>query len=177
MKKMACIILIALLSFASNNTTYADGPLEEKHHNVLIESNLSYLLLSALSTNESNVLLVLPLYSQIACTPLVGMDVSLVFIFNENEKTTEDNAMLLMEAGVSIHPNRSLHGWTIGVLPGLIYSFDSRTAGFSVLVNGGYQWVLGNGLVLGALVGGRYVRIDGYMVIPDIALNIGWKIK
>ncbi len=177
MKKMACAILTLIMLIVISRNAYANGPVEQRNHPVLVESNISYLLLSALSTNAGNVLLVLPIYSQMACTPFVSLDVSFVYIYNRNEKTIEDNSMLLTEAGISIHPGRSLQGWTIGLLPGLVYSFDSRKAGFSVLMNGGYQWIFGNGLVLGALAGGRYVYIDGYMVIPDIALNIGWKIK
>ena len=48
--------------------------------------------------------------------------------------------------------------------------------GFAAAISGGYQWILNKGLVLGVMLGGRYIYIDGTMVIPDLALNLGWKL-
>jgi len=69
---------------------------------------------------------------------------------------------------------RRLNGFTVGLLPGFIYSFDSKRPGFSFSVNSGYQWIIGKGLVVGTLIGGRYIYIDGTLIIPDLSCNIGW---
>jgi hypothetical protein len=84
--------------------------------------------------------------------------------------------MVLFDLGASFHFGAGLQGWVIGLTPGVFYSFDSRLAGFSASIKSGYQWVLEKGLVLGVMLGGRYIYLDGTLVIPDLALNLGWRL-
>lgn len=142
----------------------------------LVETNTAYLALSALSTNQKNVFLILPAKSQILVVEYFSVDPSLLFIYNKNATYSEENLMFLAELGASFHLGGRLKGWTIGLSPGVFYSFDSRLTGFAAAIKGGYQWVFEKGLVLGVMLGGRYIYIDGTMLIPDLALNLGWKL-
>jgi len=141
-----------------------------------VETNVAYLALSALSTSPKNTFLVLPLKSQIMVTEKISIDPSLLFVYNKNAANEEENFMVLFELGASFHFNDGLEGWTMGLSPGVFYAFDSRLVGFAAAIKGGYQWVLGKGLVLGLMLGGRYIYIDGTLVLPDLALDLGWKL-
>ncbi len=132
--------------------------------------------MSALSTSPKNIFLVLPVKSQILVAKNFSIDPSLLFIYNKNAANNEENLMALFELGASLHFGGGLKGWTIGLAPGVFYSFDAKLTGFAAAVKGGYQWVLGKGLVLGVVLGGRYIHMDGTLIIPDLALDLGWKL-
>ncbi|HPE88977.1 MAG TPA: hypothetical protein P5298_01705 [Spirochaetia bacterium] len=141
-----------------------------------IETNLAYIALGAFSSAGGNVFIVAPLYSQLRVFGRFSVDLAAAYIYNSHPTLETPSAMILAEAGASYHPSASIGGWTFGLLPGFVYSFDSRTAGFSASLNCGYKWVIGNGLILGALTGARYVWIDGYIVLPDLAISLGYRL-
>lgn len=141
-----------------------------------IETNLAYIALGAVSCTGGNVFIVAPLYSQLRVFGRFSVDLASAYIYNSHPTLATPSSMILAEAGASYHPSGAIRGWTFGLLPGVTYSFDSRIAGFSISANCGYKWVIGNGLILGALTGARYVWIDGYIVLPDLAISLGYRL-
>jgi hypothetical protein len=141
-----------------------------------IETNLAYITLGLVSSTGGNAFYVAPLYSQLRIFGRFSVDLAATYIFSRDAVLQTPSSMILAEVGASYHPSASIHGWTFGLLPGFVYSFDSNMAGFSASLNCGYKWVLGDGLILGALTGLRYVWIDGYLVLPDLAISLGYRL-
>ena len=165
------VFIFVLLLFS--NFIYADVPKNNKEYSA--ETNLAYIALSAVSINQNNIFLVSPLYLQLKIFDYISLNPTLVHIYNNNNKTDTISSMVLFEFGVAFHPKNTIQGWNFGLHPGLVYSFDSNIAGLSILLNGGYKWLIGKNLILGALAGVRYVYIEGHLIIPDLALKIGYK--
>lgn len=138
-------------------------------------TNLAYLTLSAVSTNPRNALIILPAEAQIAITERLSLRPALTFVYSGNSETESPSALLLAECGISFAPWRTgLHGWHLGVSPGIGYAFDSRKVAAVASVEGGYQWRLRQGLFLGVAGGGKYVWQNGSLVMPDLKVRIGW---
>ncbi len=172
MRALAMMLIASLIVCApALQAQEADGGAEYS-----IETNLAYIALGAFSSTGGNVFIVAPLYSQLRVLGRFSVDLAAAYIYNSRPTLETPSSMILAEAGASYHPSGSIRGWTFGLLPGLTYSFDSRIAGFSISANCGYKWVIGNGLILGALTGARYVWIDGYIVLPDLAISLGYRL-
>jgi hypothetical protein len=140
-----------------------------------ITTNLAYLTLSAVSTNSNNIFLIVPLEAQIMVGNRISVNPSLTFLYFGNPQNNYDGALILGECGVGYHSEKeNLYGWSAGISPGLAYAFDAKLFGFVLSAEAGYQWALGNGLLLGVSGGGKYIWMDGDMVIPDLKLRIGY---
>jgi hypothetical protein len=133
-----------------------------------IASNAAYLGLSAISTNANNVFLVVPLETQIKLSDYLSLNPSLTFVYY-------GSTLLLGECALAFHPEgRGLSGWNLALSPGLAYAFDSRLVGLVVSAEGGYQWVLGRGLLLGLGGGAKFIWINGQLWLPDLKLRLGY---
>jgi hypothetical protein len=171
------ILLLCLLVYFLPGQLIAENTTEREFQGLLIETNTAYLALSALSSNSNNLFLIIPVYMQIPVTSFLSIDPSIVVIHNERVQTSYTGTMMLTELGCSYHPgNRGLYGWSVGLLPGFVCSFDTAQYGFTLSANIGYQWLFDAGLVLGLFVGGRYIYINGTLIIPDLAITAGWRI-
>lgn len=166
--------LSALLAVFFCSSLYSEPTSDRFRVAALVETNTAYLALSALSTSSKNIFLILPVKSQILIAEKLSVDPSLIFVYNKNSSSQEENLMALIELGASFHFGGGLKGWTIELSPGAFYSFDSQMIGFTAALKAGYQWILNIGLVLGIMLGGRYIYIDGTMIIPDLAVDFGW---
>lgn len=170
MKKSVIVLLIVSLSaigaFAEDTTA---------SRKVVLETNLAYLGLSAFSTNGSNMFLVIPLEAQVMISDRISVNPSLTFLYFGNSGGISDGSMLLGECGIGYHSGREvLCGWSAGISPGLAYAFDSKLFAFVLSGELGYQWILGKGLFLGLSGGGKYIWMNGNLVIPDLKLRIGY---
>jgi len=173
-RKLKCLSMLAAFFFSQS--LYSMPVSGRFRVEALVETNTAYLALSALSTNPKNIFLVVPIKSQILVTENISVDPSLLFIYNKSATYSEENLMFLVELGASFHFGGRLKGWNIVVSPGVLYSFSAQMTGFAAAISGGYQWILNKGLVLGVMLGGRYIYVDGTLIIPDLALNVGWRL-
>ncbi len=142
---------------------------------VALGTNLAYWGLSAISTNGSNIFLVVPLEAQVMIGGTLSVNPGLTFLYYSNSTNKYGGSLILGECGVGYHfGKRSLSGWSLGLSPGLAYSFDSKLFGFVLSAEAGYQWIVGRGLFLGLSSGGKYIWMDGSMIMPDLKLRIGY---
>jgi len=141
---------------------------------LIVDTNLAYLALSALSTNADNLFLILPLEAQLPMNARFGLIPSLTFIYFGKAGSLSGGAMLLGECGISYRPEAlGSCGWCFELSPGIAYAFDSRLAGLVVSGGIGYQWLLGKGLFLGLSGGGKYIYMEGTLLMPDLKLRLG----
>lgn len=142
---------------------------------IVLTTNAAYLGLSAISINGSNTLLILPMEAQVAVHRSFSINPSLTFLYFNNTNYSNNGFLILTECGIGYHPEgEKLNGWSLGLSPGIAYAFDAKLAGFVVSVEAGYQKIFGRGFVLGISGGGKYIWMDGDMVIPDLKLRIGY---
>ena len=142
---------------------------------LIIDTNLAYLSLGALSTNADNLFLIVPLEAQLPINAWLSLLPSLTFISFGKASRLSGGAMLLGECGISYHPEAlGSSGWCFELSPGIAYAFDSRLAGLVVSGEGGYQWLLGKSLFLGLSGGGKYIYLDGTLLMPDLKLRLGF---
>jgi len=170
--RRAFAVVVALLIWAP---LFAEESGVESRRHWVVSTNLAYLTLSAISTKPTNTFLVLPLESQISLCPRLSVNPALTFLYYHNVADLAPGAMLLGECGIGFHPGlRGLQGWSIALAPGFAYSIDSHLVGIVVSAEAGFQWILGRGLFLGLLGGGRFVHMDGTLVMPDLKFRLGW---
>lgn len=167
------IFIISLMMGLITIGASADDRIDSKK--VIIQTNLAYLGLSAISTNGSNIFLVIPLEAQVRISAMFSINPALTFLYFGNSTNQYSGSLILGECGIGYHSGKdTMCGWSAGISPGLTYAFDSKLFGFVLSGEVGYQWVLGKGLLLGLAGGGKYIWMDGDMVIPDLKLRIGY---
>ncbi len=166
------ILVLLMMSFATVGPFAEDVAHPPK---VALGTNLAYWGLSAISTNGSNIFLVVPLEAQVMIGGTLSVNPGLTFLYYGNSTNKYGGSLILGECGVGYHfGKRSLSGWSLGLSPGLAYSFDSKLFGFVLSAEAGYQWIVGRGLFLGLSSGGKYIWMDGSMIMPDLKLRIGY---
>ncbi|OQB95604.1 MAG: hypothetical protein BWX81_01852 [Spirochaetes bacterium ADurb.Bin110] len=154
------------------------GQEKEAAYSTTLTTNLAYLTLSAISCSKNSALVIVPVYCEIMLNDFLGVNPSTVVIYTSNVQTSHYGLMILAELGITLHPNKKGHaGFVIGIIPGIVYSFDSNISGYTISANAGYQWLIKDRLVINTTLGGRYINIDGQMLIPDLGINIGYKIR
>jgi hypothetical protein len=170
MKKSILVLLI--MSFVATGLFAEDAA---HHPKVALGTNLAYWGLSAISTNSSSIFLVVPLEAQVMIGEALSLNPGLTFLYYGNSTNKYGGSLILGECGVGYHfGKRSLSGWSVALSPGLAYSFDSKLFGLVLSGEAGYQWTIGRGLFLGLSGGGKYIWMDGYMIMPDLKLRIGY---
>jgi hypothetical protein len=166
------ILVLLMMSFATVGPFAEDVAQPPK---VALGTNLAYWGLSAISTNGSNIFLVVPLEAQVMIGGALSVNPGLTFLYYGNSTNKYGGALILGECGLGYHfGKKGLSGWSAALSPGLAYSFDSKLFGFVLSAEAGYQWIVGEGLFLGLSGGGKYIWMDGYMVMPDLKLRIGY---
>lgn len=142
---------------------------------LVLDTNLAYLALGAISSRADNLFLILPLELRLPLNERFGLVPSLTFLYFGKGSGFSGGAMLVGECGLSFNPGAGgPRGWCLELAPGLAYAFDSRRAGLLLSGGGGYQWLLGKGLFLGLFAGARYVYMEGSLFLPDLRLRLGF---
>lgn len=142
---------------------------------MVVDTNLAYLTLGALSSGPGNLFLILPLEARLPMEGRLGLVPSLTFLYFGKGPGLLGGAMLLGECGISWSLGASgPSGWSLELSPGVAYALDSRLAGLLLSGGGGYQWLLGKGLFVGLFAGARYVYMEGSLFLPDLKLRLGF---
>ena len=171
MKRLYAFLFLCLLTCGLR----AEGGLAPGKTRVVVDTNLAYLALGALSSGADNLFLVLPLELRLPMDERLVLVPSLTFLYFGKGSGLSGGAMFLGECGISWNPGASgPRGWSIEVSPGLAYAFDSRLAGLLLSGGGGYHWLLEKGLFLGLFAGARYVYMEGSLFLPDLKLRLGF---
>jgi hypothetical protein len=171
---MKKILLLALCLCALSHGFAQNG----RSGSVCVGTNLAYLALSALSINANSAMVVLPLDVQVALSEGLTLQPEAVLIHNwRSSGATWDT--IVGQCGLAWHPEGlGLRGWYLGAGLGLAYATDSRSVLLLVNADGGYQWILGQGLFVGLGGGGRLMISlapgGGYLPMPDLKLRLGW---
>jgi hypothetical protein len=171
MKRLCASFFLCLLACGLR----AEGALAPKKPKMVVDTNLAYMALGALSTSADNLFLILPLELRLPTAAGFGLVPSLTFLYFGKGSGLSGGAMLLGECGVSWYPEAwGSSGWCFELSPGIAYAFDSRHAGLVVSGAVGYQWLLVKGLFLGLAAGARYVYMEGSLFLPDLKLRLGF---
>jgi hypothetical protein len=171
---MKKIVVFAFCLCALSSAFAQDG----RAGSVCVGTNLSYLALSALSINANSAMVAMPVDVQVALSDGLTLQPEAIYIHNWR-RSGQASGTIVGQCGLAWHPEGlGLKGWYLGAGLGLAYATDSRS--FLLLVNadGGYQWILGQGLFLGLGGGGRLMFSlapgGGYLPMPDLKLRLGW---
>jgi len=150
---------------------YTQGKID---HNININTNAAYLLLSAISTNSNNLFIILPLESQIALQSNFSINPSVIALIFGKPSNNYTGSMLLTECGIAYQPKGfGISGWRIGIGTGIAYALDNNKIGLSFSGELGYQWEFQNRFICGVSGGFRDVIMEGNLIIPDLRIRIG----
>jgi hypothetical protein len=165
-------------SFLCACLVLAAASLAAQGKSVAVSTNAAYFAISAFMIGPASSTILIPLEAQIALSDSIALNPAVGVIWVANRTSGAQSATFEAECGLAWRPEgKRLAGWYLCAGPGAAFSTDSKH--FLVVANaeGGYQWILGKGLLLGAGAGGR-VAFDltggGYIPLPDLKLRVGW---
>jgi hypothetical protein len=140
---------------------------------VILNTNLAYLGMSAFMTSSQGAFIAIPLEAQIKISNYLSIIPCATIMYYANNKTSYSELILMGEIEVAYMSKPNMNGWMIGLLPGIEYSIDSKKMGISIGTEIGYQWNIGEMLMLGVSGGVREIFMDGNITLPDLKARIG----
>lgn len=175
------LILLALLSASMSSSLgaqSAEPSPADGAPSFSLSTNLAYFVFSAFMMNENSFFAVLPLEAEIGLTRSLALRPELGLLVYKEPEIASPSVTYVLDCGLAWYPqNQRPRAWYLAAGPGLGYVSDSGFWLFLLSAEGGYQWLLGKGLLLGAGAGIRYVIMmdgSGSMPLPDLRLRLGW---
>lgn len=156
----------------------AAASLAAQEKSLAVATNAAYFAFSAFMIGPNAATVIVPIECQIALSDSIALHPAAGMIYVENRAAGTRAATLEAECGLAWHPEgRRLAGWYLCAGPGFALATD--TSHFLAVANaeGGYQWIIGKGLLLGAGAGGRAafdLTAGGFIPLPDLKLRVGW---
>jgi hypothetical protein len=141
-------------------------------------TNLAYFAFSAFNSGGDNLFLLLPLEAEIGIGASFSIRPEAGLMLNRESGAPSASSTLIVNCGAAWYPQRNRpRGWYLAAAPGIGASFAAGQWLFLLSAEGGYQWLLGRGLLLGLGGGCRWVAMmdgSGSMPLPDLRLRVGW---
>lgn len=176
-KTVTAAILFAS-AFAVLGAQPASPSAQDRDPSFSVSTNLAYFAFSAFMMNPNSFFAILPLEAELGLTRSLALRPEAGLLIYKEPAFASPSATYVLDCGLAWYPqNRRPRGWYLSAASGAGYASDSRTWLFLLSAEGGYQWILGKGLLLGAGAGGRLVMMmdgSGYMPLPDLRLRLGW---
>lgn len=164
-----------ILLFAVAVSSFAQ---EQAKPRYALATNAAYLAINLDALNSSSPMLAFPLEGQIVINEAFALHPS-ILVINSVFGLRGRGILVVAECGLAWRPKETgLQDWYLSAGPGLAVSSDSLSMVAIIAIDGGYQWIFSNGLLLGLGGGIRNIFMlsdqFGFMPIPDFKIRLGW---